>query len=259
VTLEAKPKRAALIIAHPGHELRVHHWLETTKPLVVVLTDGSGRTNKSRLDSTTNILKRTGATAGPVYGRFSDADIYEAILEGKGNVFQSLMDDIVQILIDSDIEFVAGDALEGYNPSHDLCRYLIGAAVSAARKKTGRKIENHDFLLIGRPDECPDELRKGAVELSLDDSALDRKLVAAQEYPELAQEVEGALKAFGKKLFSVEILRPVSDRTGLDFASMERPFYETYGEKRVNSHHYSRVIRLKEHIQPLVSALWEER
>jgi len=52
----------ALIIAHPGHELRVHHWLEKTRPLVFVLTDGSGRTAQSRLHSTTRILERAGAT-----------------------------------------------------------------------------------------------------------------------------------------------------------------------------------------------------
>jgi len=46
----------AVIIAHPGHELRVHYWLEQAKPAVCVLTDGSGRTQKSRLDSTTGVL-----------------------------------------------------------------------------------------------------------------------------------------------------------------------------------------------------------
>ena len=36
-------RKAALIVAHPGHELRVHHWMELARPLVLVLTDGSGR------------------------------------------------------------------------------------------------------------------------------------------------------------------------------------------------------------------------
>ena len=53
--------RPALIIAHPGHELRVHHWLEKTRPLMLVLTDGSGRTAQSRLASTTRILEQAGA------------------------------------------------------------------------------------------------------------------------------------------------------------------------------------------------------
>jgi hypothetical protein len=47
---------SALIIAHPGHEIRVHGWLERAKPVVYVLTDGSGRSGQSRLASTARLL-----------------------------------------------------------------------------------------------------------------------------------------------------------------------------------------------------------
>jgi hypothetical protein len=52
---------AALVVAHPGHELRVHHWLELTRPFVIVLTDGSGHSGQSRLASTTRVLAAAGA------------------------------------------------------------------------------------------------------------------------------------------------------------------------------------------------------
>ena len=68
------------MIAHPGHELRVHHWLEIAAPQVFVLTDGSGHGGVSRLASTTRLLERAGATPGPIYGRFSDRDLYHALL-----------------------------------------------------------------------------------------------------------------------------------------------------------------------------------
>jgi len=64
------------------------------RPLVFVLTDGSGRTAQSRLHSTTRILERAGATPGPVYGRFSDAAIYAAMLSGQPEVFLSLLEEI---------------------------------------------------------------------------------------------------------------------------------------------------------------------
>ena len=44
-------KRCALVVAHPGHELRVYGWLALRKPDVYILTDGSGHTGNSRLDS----------------------------------------------------------------------------------------------------------------------------------------------------------------------------------------------------------------
>ncbi|TIU68722.1 MAG: hypothetical protein E5W25_11970, partial [Mesorhizobium sp.] len=54
-------KKAALVVAHPGHELRVHHWMETAKPLVLVLTDGSGHLGVGRLDRTAEVLAGAGA------------------------------------------------------------------------------------------------------------------------------------------------------------------------------------------------------
>ena len=55
-------QKTALIIGHPGHELRVFHWLEITRPAVFVITDGSGRSGRSRLPSTTRILDQVGAS-----------------------------------------------------------------------------------------------------------------------------------------------------------------------------------------------------
>ncbi|MSQ47696.1 MAG: hypothetical protein EXR78_04785 [Deltaproteobacteria bacterium] len=67
--LFAKP--AALVIAHPGHELRLHGWLQHARPWVSVLTDGSGHADHSRLDSTTTLLHDVGARLAevvPVHG-----------------------------------------------------------------------------------------------------------------------------------------------------------------------------------------------
>ena len=251
-------KRAALVIAHPGHELRVHHWLETARPLVFVLTDGSGRTAQSRLASTSKILAQTGATPGLIFGRFTDASLYAALLGGQREVILSLLDELADALIAFQIDFVAGDALEGYNPSHDLCRHLIGAAVELARRRSHREISNYDFLLTGRPDECPVEHRHHAIKLFLDVAALERKLAAAQGYPELLHELNEAVRQFGVNPFTTEWLRPVDNRTGLQPAENEIPFYETYGEKQKAAGHYQHVIRLSEHLLPLARAMWDQ-
>src|ERR671917_288531 len=62
--------KAALVVAHPGHELCVYGWLEQARPRVFVLTDGSGRSGIPRLQSTTKILARHGAI--PEGGRAGD-------------------------------------------------------------------------------------------------------------------------------------------------------------------------------------------
>ena len=39
--VEGLDDRVALIVGHPGHELRVHAWLGLARPVVSVLTDGT--------------------------------------------------------------------------------------------------------------------------------------------------------------------------------------------------------------------------
>lgn len=248
----SSPRRAALVVAHPGHELRVHRWLELHRPVVFVLTDGSGNHGVSRLASTTALLGQAGATAGSIYGRLSDRELYRAILGGDLDLFTALADELAKGL--ADVDLVAGDAVEGYNPGHDVCRLLVNAAVLRLEAE-GRRIANFDFPLVGAPDDCPAEALSGALRLVLDEESLHRKLEAARTYPELAGEVEAALATHGSQRFRVECLRPV--RYGLDITPLisHPPFYETHGEKRVALGLYGQVIRFQEHLAPLAAGL----
>ncbi len=249
---DVSSRRAALVVAHPGHELRVHRWLELARPTVFVLTDGSGNHGASRLASTTALLDRTGAAPGSIYGRLSDRDLYRAILDADLDLFTDLADELAQGL--RDVEVVAGDAVEGYNPGHDVCRLLLNAAVLRLEAE-GRTIANFDFPLIGAPDDCLAAERGAALRLELDEEALQRKLAAARTYPELAAEVDAALANHGSDRFRVECLRPV--RYGLDIAGLTShpPFYETHGEKRVAMGLYGEVIRFQSHLAPLATGL----
>jgi len=246
---------AALVIAHPGHELRVHHWLERARPLVLVLTDGSGHTGRSRLASTTEVLARTGAVPGPVYGRLSDRDLYRALLAGDVELFSGLADEIAGVLADAGIAYVAGDAVEGFNPGHDVCRLLLNAALLRLGEERGRSPGNFEFPLDGAPQECPLEDRAEAIVLSLDEEALGRKLAAAQAYAEMAGEVSKALGRHGREPFRVECLRPV--RYGLDIGHRfaHPPYYESYGERQVAAGVYREVLRFREHLAPLAERL----
>lgn len=243
-----------LVVAHPGHELRVHGWMERARPLVCVLTDGSGSADEARLESTSGVLQALGARPGPLYGRLSDRALYAGILAGDSDLFCRLADELAQLLSDHGADCVVGDAVEGYNPSHDLCRLVINAAARMARG--AGELPGYDFLLVGAPGQCPEQMRERACFLRLDEDALARKLAAADAYPELAGEVAAALAQWGSAPFQVECLRPVDadDRYGWDPA--QKPYYETFGEKRVAEGVYPSVLRFREHVMPLADALW---
>ena len=251
---ESQQQRAILVIAHPGHELRVHGWLEATRPAVWILTDGSGHTGRSRIESTTRVLEPTGAVPGPVYGFMTDADLYNTLLGFNYRPFMDLVAQLAAAILDGQVDCIAGDAEEGYNPGHDTCRLIINAAVKLVKRKSRKTIRNYDFTLVGPPDQCAEDLREHSLWLNLDDEALARKLSAARNYPELQREVETALN--GANRFRVECLRPVNSHA-LAIRSLEDepPYYELYGEKQVKSGYYKQVVRYNEHMLPLAKAL----
>jgi hypothetical protein len=244
---------AALIIAHPGHALRIHRWLELNRPTTFVLTKGDGAAGPSRVASTTRVLEAAGARAGSVYGRLEDRAIYAALLRRDEALFLGLRDEIADALATEGVELVAADAEEGYNPSHDVCRYLAESAAAVAATR-GRVCAVYDFALVGDPAACPAGLAARAVRLRLDDEALARKLEASRRYPELQAEVAAALARHGADAFRTECLRPVVPEAELP----ARPFYETYGERQVAAGRYAEVIRFEEHVRPIRDALRRE-
>jgi hypothetical protein len=229
-----------------------------TRPVVHVLTDGSGSHGSSRTASTTTVLDDIGAIRGSIFGRMSDREVYTAILAGDHARFLALAEELAGAFARDRVEIVAGDAVEGFNPSHDVCRYIINAAVRMAAG-FGRSIRCYAFPLDRAPEASPDKVHGPAVRVQLDDGMLERKLRAAHGYPELRSEVQSALQRFGTQPFRTECLWPVdlADPYGLDPHCI--PYYESYGAQRVAEGAYEHVVRFREHVKPLADALWCHR
>jgi hypothetical protein len=249
--------RAVLVVAHPGHELTLTGWLAMTRPSVFVITDGSGQLGRSRLPSTTKVLLRTGARPGSIYGHLSDQEVYEAMLRQDVGLFLRMAHDLADWLVLDDIDYVVGDSAEGYNPTHDVCRILVGGAVELATRLRGRPIGNYEYVVTGQRLDCMAGRCGGTIRLKLDDDALERKLAAAYAYLELAGELEAAIQRDGIESFRYECLHPVDNRMSWVPDRNSKPHYEVHGESRVASGKYPRPLRYAEHIVPLRTAFWE--
>src|SRR5215813_7371538 len=119
---ESVPKfrKAALVVAHPGHALKVFGWMCEHTPRVYILTDGSGG-KVSRGGSSRTLINLAHAPCGEIFGQLSDVDMYRAIIRQKIPTFLRLLNWLSTCIIEQGIDFVVGDAVEGFNPSHDLC------------------------------------------------------------------------------------------------------------------------------------------
>ena len=245
---------AMLVVGHPGHELRVHGWLEHARPAVVVLTDGSGHSGVPRLSSTELVLERAGASTSDVFGSMTDAALYRALLDLRCSVFTELADQIASAIIRTNIEVVVGDDAEGFNPTHDVCRLVVDAAVRLARMATGRPIANLAFELMETPGGARRWKGSQSSTLVLGDAALARKLNAAAGYSEMAAEVAAARARWTDEAFRIETFRHVEDNE-VWAPGDEQPFYEQHGSQRVRDGIYSEVIQYDRHMRPIVGAL----
>lgn len=230
----------------------MHGWLEQARPEVWVLTDGSGHGEVSRVPSTQRVLAAARAQPGPVFGRWSDREAYRILLEGDTAAVGAVVDELAEALRDPEVALVAGDAFEGFNPIHDLCRLVIDLAVVKADAARGRNLQSFEFPLEAAPGW---QVRPEALRLQLDDAQLERKIAASQSYPELHAEVERALREHGRDAFRNEWLSPVEPLATLARARGRVPAYERYGEEQVKKGIYARVLRHDEHFAPLADRL----
>jgi hypothetical protein len=248
-------KRAALVVGHPGHELKVLGWLSLAQPRVYLITDGSGRHGIPRTNSTQRLIARLGAARDQVFGVISDAGMYRAILEQDSAFFLELVDRIAESFINHEISSVVGDAAEGFNPTHDLCRTMINAAVSIAESVSRREIPNFEFCLTEWERNAPEQEHDDrCLHLMLDNMELENKLAAAEAYVELRNEVRSAIASRGPNYFRLECLRRVVDPASLNSDSI-KPLYERWGEQRVAEGEYSSVIRFEKHVLPLMETI----
>lgn len=246
---------AALVVAHPGHELRVHSWLECARPRVSVLTDGSGHADQARLGSTAGVLDRAGASRGSIFGRLSDRDAYQLILDGSLDEVKALVLELASQLEEAQVDLVVSDAMEGFNPVHDLCFVIAEGAVRLVTRRLGRPVRHYDFLLEAAPDAQTGLISGQIVRHELDESAWRRKMEAAWAYGKLRLEVERAIDAHGSSAFRVEVLRTVDSSREISDRISEPPFYETHGEQRVADGVYNQVLRFREHFLPLANGI----
>jgi hypothetical protein len=234
-----------LLVAHPGHELLLHGWISRNKPVVQVLTGGSADSSGTRLGMTAALLRDTGARAGTIFGALSDAEAYTMILERNVALLSSFVANLAEALEKDQPSILVCDAAEGYNPVHDLCRLIGGAAITMA----GVRTKQYEYAVVNHPDSA----RSDEIVIELDDAEYAAKLASARAQAGSLADIESLLAQHGANAYRRETLSPVVDWTAIDRDA--RPLYERYGEERVAAGNYITVIRQREHMLPLRDAL----
>jgi hypothetical protein len=244
---------SVLIISHPGHELLCHGWLETARPTVYCLTSGGGSSKTGRKQRSIDLIEATGSLTGASFGQWSDEEIYGFMLRLD---VQPLVEWVRQIQADlsrtATQVMMIGDMLEGYSPTHDLCRHAIDciAELSSIHPQL-----NLSLQLAGKPSPDPVPGFPLGHTHSIDSDSTRRKIEACRRYYELQQEVDERIRNIPETFFSHEFFYVSSDLPYLAYDPARPPYYEQYGQMRVSEGKYDHVISFEANIRPMVAKL----
>jgi len=234
-----------LLIAHPGHELLLHGWLQTERPVVAAITDGSGGSGFDRTAYSRAVIESAGGSCSAIFGVLSDRECYASILGQDNTVFGIWLSRLTDEIVRLSSPVLICDPLEFYNPMHDLVNALGHAAARAAEARLLRPVEVLSYPII-RP-----HPGSKAVTVPLSSKASEQKWNAAKQYAPLSAEVE----AFDHVLRSAVETLFLDEAFAWPDASPEPVGYELVGRNRIQSGRYSDLITYADHVAPIARNL----
>ena len=235
--------RTELVIAHPGHELRLFTLLQALKPRVWILTTGAKQaSDRRRIDAAADTVLHCGAHQGSVFGAVLDATAYSEILAGRTGLFEHWADQLRDAFVARAPARVIVDGWQLYSPVHDLAHLLGRVAAAEAGRVLGCAIDCLQFQVVSA-DAAPLYPRWPAVHaVHLSDTTLADKVAAARLYPGLDQELAEAMSDDCAEM-RVEALCPPPPLHALAPPEGRRATYEHIAEERVARGVYAEALR----------------
>lgn len=250
-----------LLIAHPGHELRLLEWVRRKQPHIAVLTHGDGSLGQPRLADTQAVMASLQVQVRSDWLQpVADSVVYQALLKSDVALLQQWMSGLVAAGLRGEFDAVVADEAEGYNPTHDLCRVLANQLV-VHLARAGRPVPCLEFPLIAHPSD-PAREASCVERVLLNEAELVQKLHVMRRYaeqcsPVLVRELQTMLEVHGEAAFAKECLYAAAPTPyeGLPESDW-KPHFEQVGEAKLLAGTYSQVIRAA-HLRQLVKT-WQQ-
>jgi hypothetical protein len=123
---ETPDVRRLMVFGHPAHELAVFGVLQRYRPSIVIITDGG---SPSRLEQSRIGLASIGLLGHATFLNYTESSFYKALIEGDVALFDDVAQRLRSVVGAARPEQVFCDAIEFYNPVHDITLPIVRAAL----------------------------------------------------------------------------------------------------------------------------------
>jgi LmbE family N-acetylglucosaminyl deacetylase len=253
--LEADPT-TLVVFSHPNHELAVYGLLQRLRPRLVYLTDGGGG---ARLAQTRRGLESVGLQESARFLGHTEASFYEALLARDSDFYAAVAEEVRDCVRAHAPARVLCDAVEFYNPLHDLALPVVRAALG---RSAGAQLFEVP-LVYQRPAEVesyevqrvPASRRGEQFDFRLSGRELEMKVWARDRvYAALAEQMGPLITDLPRARLALEVVtraREVAPEPAPDIFLR----YERRAQVLAERGEIERQITYKEHYLPVASSL----
>lgn len=168
------------VFSHPNHELAIFGLLQSCRPTLVYLTDGGG---EDRVEQTRRGLREIGLLDRAHFLDYTEQSFYDALLDCDSKFFAEVAARLRGVLESIRPEQVLCDAVEFYNPVHDLSLPLVRSALAGLEAKVFEVPLVYEKPAASESYEIqrPADAGSGDIELPVADAHVDVKIRARDE------------------------------------------------------------------------------
>lgn len=122
----AEPARPLVVFSHPNHELAIWGLISRRRPHLLFLTDGGGA---SRVEATRRGMEKLGLLGRATFLGYPEDELYRVLLDRDRVVLGDLVRAVAGAVEATGSTQLFCDAVEFYNPVHDLTLPLVLGAL----------------------------------------------------------------------------------------------------------------------------------
>lgn len=249
------------VFSHPNHEIAVYGMIQRLDPWMIYLTDGGGEHRVSQTKSGLQMIDRLDKA---IFLDHSEASFYQGLVDRDTAFFSQVADEIREAFPGQPPSAVFMDAIEFYNPVHDLAVPLVFRAFQDCDEVPKFEIPLVHQVPEDGPDGAkgyliqrfPSKLAKEAQVFGLTQEELDRKIEARDTiYTLLADQLGSTLSNLSAAHLGREFTGPAPASGAREAGESFALRYDSRAQKLLEEGRIEKPITFREHYLSLTESL----